>query len=846
MMDFDPRRAREIASQANTVGGILGSAAEPGVMSGVLSEVPRGVGRGLAAAQGLITSAAEQATQPLYNALESATGVTPANPFGYLRQASDATVRQLAPDPLTVGTAGQIVNSIATIGAEVAAGAALAGLTGGTGMLWGGASMAGGATGRTTYHEMIEKGVDPSTAVNAAFIDGVTTGGGALLPASIGYSGLAEPLLGYGVRLTRPGFVAANAALGAGSNVAIGIAQRGAIEEALRAGGYDTMARQYAPMDGAAMAADGILGGIFSGAGAALNLPARAQGSVDAAMAARDAQHAAVTTAPGIPSDPAAAGAHGKALNQALRDVWDGRAIDVSSTGVQNQAFVFGRRDNTAVNEAARVYGTAPVPVVPSTRLVDIPSAQRSDLRYNAPELNEYAAHVEQQRGLPPGLINALKNAGERSGSRSVSPAGARGVMQFMPENLRKYGVTDPADPVQMIDAAGRYLSDTMRQYGGDVDAVIADYNGGPRAAREVLAGRQPPARETRDYLARVREELGGERAWSQNGPTDGAIQPIPQDRARAARAIEDEIAQAEQSRADLTATAGDAAELGQVRQIQDELVTAQEQRAALDGDATLRDRAKEIQGSGPMISYKQALADAKRDLSNQAADLDARIGRLQDSLDQNRGAAQALQQLAEIDQRIADLQANRASIETPASPFTPVAAALREAGMASDAAVAQAARDADAITRAAEAPAPQVDTVSAAPEVGAIGAGASEPRPPAPAGGGQVRGEAPAPAARQAEAATPRPSVAEGAAPAGAEAGRATDAAGAADDIETRAGLALLEERGDITVPAVDAEGNEVQLSLRQALAEANAELEYVNRDTLDAAVMCQLRGGA
>src|SRR5690606_21055560 len=134
--------------------------------------------------------------------------------------------------------------------------------------------------------------------------------------------------------------------------------------------------------------------------------------------------------------------------------------------------------------------------------------------------------------------------------SNQTSPADARGVMQFMPENLRKYGVSDPADPVQMIDAAGRYLRDTMRQYGGDVDAVIADYNGGPRQAREVLAGRQPKAAETRGYLKRVRAAMGRGRAWADSGPGGAAlIRRSDADFARTARAISTELQDAQAAR---------------------------------------------------------------------------------------------------------------------------------------------------------------------------------------------------------------------------------------------------------------------------------------------------------
>lgn len=834
MMTSDQSRALSVAAQARPVGDILGSAPEPGVLSGVVSEIPRGVGRGLAAVQGLATSAAESATQPLYDALERATGVKPLNPFGALREASDATVRRLAPDPLTVGTAGQIVNGVANIATQVATGVGLTAATGGANLIWGGSAIAGGATGRTTYHEMIEKGVDPSTAVNAAFIDGVATGGGALLPAGVGFSGLAEPLAGYGVRLSTVGYLGANAAVGAGGNVALGIAQRGAMAEALRAGGYETMARQYTPMDGAAIAADALLGGIFSAAGAAVNLPATGSGTVDAALAARDAKHAAVTTAPGIPSDPAAAAAHGSALDKALRDVWDGNPVDVSASGVQNHAFVFGRRDNSVVQEAARQYGTPAAAMIPSTRLADIPPAGRSELPYNAPELNEYAAHIEQQYGLPAGIINALKNAGERSNSNQVSPAGARGVMQFMPDNLKKYGVTDPTDPVQMIDAAGRYLRDTARQYGGNVDAMIADYNGGPRQAREVLAGREPAAKETRDYLARVREAMGRGQAWADQAPGGaGLIRSFPEDRARAARAIEQEIAGAEAAHADLSARAGQLSDVGQVAAMQNELAGLQQQYDSLAADNVLRDRAKEIQAAGDRVSYKQALSEANRQIGAQFDDINARIERLQTEIGRNADAAQALQQLSDLDAQIAALRENRAAIDAPASQLTPAAAAMRQLGRDAPAMRGQAAQDADRLaqTAAASAPvsqeSPRAAAATTAPET------AGSPLAAMP------RAEAAAPRQARPDGGTPARQAADRAA------GKETPPAGQ-DDVETRAGLALLDEQGDIKIQTVDENGNPTEISLRDALADANAELEYATPAAFDAAIQCQLRGGA
>ncbi|KAG0771216.1 hypothetical protein G6F22_016675 [Rhizopus arrhizus] len=200
------------------------------------------------------------------------------------------------------------------------------------------------------------------------------------------------------------------------------------------------MAEQYRPLDDAALAAEGILGGIFGAVGSAAGLPMRAGATVDAALAARDAAHTGLGTAPGVPAEPATANSHRSAIEEVLSADAQGHAADVGRTGVQDQVFM-PRASAPAPARQALGYYAAELPAgqrfLPSQRVATLDLTARRELRFDAPELNEYAASVEQQYDLPSGLLNALKNAGERSNSKQVSPAGARGVMQFMPDNLR-------------------------------------------------------------------------------------------------------------------------------------------------------------------------------------------------------------------------------------------------------------------------------------------------------------------------------------------------------------------------------------------------------------------------
>jgi hypothetical protein len=115
---------------------------------------------------------------------------------------------------------------------------------------------------------------------------------------------------------------------------------------------------------------------------------------------------------------------------------------------------------------------------------------------------------IEQEHGLPKGILSAIQSA-EGSGDTAVSPKGARGRFQFMPATAKKFDLDDPNDPVKSAQAAGRYLKYAKDTYKTDDPRVLAaEYNGGPTAARAVLAGKEPPAAETQKYVRAVSAKM--------------------------------------------------------------------------------------------------------------------------------------------------------------------------------------------------------------------------------------------------------------------------------------------------------------------------------------------------
>ncbi len=87
------------------------------------------------------------------------------------------------------------------------------------------------------------------------------------------------------------------------------------------------------------------------------------------------------------------------------------------------------------------------------------------------------------------------------------SPAGAQGIAQFMPGTARAYGLRNPFDAGQSIDAQAHMMRDLLRQF-ASVPLALAAYNAGPAAVS--ACGCIPPYPETRAYVARILGLLGG------------------------------------------------------------------------------------------------------------------------------------------------------------------------------------------------------------------------------------------------------------------------------------------------------------------------------------------------
>ena len=123
-----------------------------------------------------------------------------------------------------------------------------------------------------------------------------------------------------------------------------------------------------------------------------------------------------------------------------------------------------------------------------------------------AAELDKLVEENAQQQGVKTDLIRAV--IAEESGGRpcAVSWKGAQGLMQLMPATAEQFGVKDPFDPHQSVEAGTKLLKQLLVKYNNDVSLALSAYNAGE--GRVDKDGGVPQIPETQNYVTDIQSKL--------------------------------------------------------------------------------------------------------------------------------------------------------------------------------------------------------------------------------------------------------------------------------------------------------------------------------------------------
>jgi len=125
--------------------------------------------------------------------------------------------------------------------------------------------------------------------------------------------------------------------------------------------------------------------------------------------------------------------------------------------------------------------------------------------RIGNPLSNRYDAIItraSEQHGIAFPLIKALIKVESDFDPLAVSPTGAKGLMQIMPDNVRALRIGDPFNPAENIMGGVRYLRRMLDRFDEKLPLALAAYNAGPGAVEHYR--RIPPFRETEAFVEKV------------------------------------------------------------------------------------------------------------------------------------------------------------------------------------------------------------------------------------------------------------------------------------------------------------------------------------------------------
>lgn len=186
-------------------------------------------------------------------------------------------------------------------------------------------------------------------------------------------------------------------------------------------------------------------------------------------------------------------------------------------SGMQRGPFAPTRQQAPAPVEAPAKAPTEAVPTNKSGDRLPITKSSvdentirwRNSLEDAPPQYQQLLDRIGERFNVSPDLLASIAAKESGFNPRAVSPAGAQGLTQFMPETAQRFGV-NTRDPASSLAGTAKYLHKLAEKFDGNLGLMLAGYNwgegaaGNPRGVHTWLQSGADPRRmpaETRDYV---------------------------------------------------------------------------------------------------------------------------------------------------------------------------------------------------------------------------------------------------------------------------------------------------------------------------------------------------------
>jgi len=134
------------------------------------------------------------------------------------------------------------------------------------------------------------------------------------------------------------------------------------------------------------------------------------------------------------------------------------------------------------------------------------PKPRKTQDQYTKADIKGIVQANADKYGVDPNLMMQTLSSESNYDAKAMSPKGAFGIAQFMPDTAKRFGIKDRGNIDQSIEGMAKYHKFLSDKYNGDPALIAAGYNAGEGRVDEYLdpKKRRPLPKETTDYMAKV------------------------------------------------------------------------------------------------------------------------------------------------------------------------------------------------------------------------------------------------------------------------------------------------------------------------------------------------------